>query len=223
MSRTRSLFDIVGPVMIGPSSSHTAGAARLGYLARSIFGGQPTRAHVLLHGSFASTGRGHGTDRALAAGLLGMGIDDPGLRDAVETARDAGLEVDFAETDLGDWHPNTATFELSDDAGRTMSITGSSLGGAEVVVTRVDDFEVEITGELPVLLVAHVDRPGLIAEVTAVLAADGVNIASMADSREQRGQRALMLIDTDEPVGAQTVERLRSVADVSEVRPIPAV
>ena len=126
MSRTRSIFDVVGPVMIGPSSSHTAGAARLGLLARSIFGAQPSQARVLLHGSFASTGRGHGTDLALAAGLLGMGIDDPALRDAVAVAPSRGLDIVFEEVDLGDWHPNTARFELRDADGRTMSVTGSS-------------------------------------------------------------------------------------------------
>ena len=223
MSRTRSLFDIVGPVMIGPSSSHTAGAARLGSLARAIFGGQPAKARVLLHGSFASTGPGHGTDLALTAGLLGMAIDDPGLREAVTIAGLRGLDVTFEEADLGDWHPNTARFELADADGRTMTITGSSLGGAEVVVTSVDEFEVEITGELPVLVVAHTDRPGVIAEVTAALAAGGVNIASMADSRERRGQRALMLIDTDGPVPDETLAAVRAIPDVSEVRTVPAV
>jgi len=209
--------------MIGPSSSHTAGAARLGLLARSIFGAQPSQARVLLHGSFASTGRGHGTDLALAAGLLGMGIDDPALRDAVAVAPSRGLDIVFEEVDLGDWHPNTARFELRDADGRTMSVTGSSLGGAEVVVTRVDEFDVEITGELPVLVVAHLDRPGVIAEVTAVLARAGVNIASMADSRERRGERALMLIDTDEPVSDPTVGLVRAIPDVAEVRSVPSV
>ena len=223
MNRTRSIFDIVGPVMIGPSSSHTAGAARLGLLARAIFGAEPTRARVTLHGSFASTGRGHGTDRALAAGLLGMGIDAPRLPDALDLARSRGLDITFEEADLGDWHPNTARFELSDETGRSMSVTGSSLGGAEVVVTRIDGFDVEITGELPVLVVAHLDRPGVIAEVTATLAEGGVNIASMADSRRRRGERALMLIDTDEPVPPETAQRVRLIGDVNEVRTVPAV
>jgi len=152
-----------------------------------------------------------------------MAIDDPGLREAVTIAGLRGLDVTFEEADLGDWHPNTARFELADADGRTMTITGSSLGGAEVVVTSVDEFEVEITGELPVLVVAHTDRPGVIAEVTAALAAGGVNIASMADSRERRGQRALMLIDTDGPVPDETLAAVRAIPDVSEVRTVPAV
>jgi L-serine dehydratase len=223
VNRTRSIFDVVGPVMVGPSSSHTAGAARLGLLARAILGEQPSRARILLHGSFASTGRGHGTDLALAAGLLGMGIDDPRLPQAVELGRAAGLDITFEDTDLGDWHPNTARFEVTGPDGRVMTVTGSSLGGAEVVVTRIDDFDVEVTGELPSLIVSHIDRPGVIARVTAVLAEDGVNIAAMADSRERRGQGALMLIETDEPVSAATVERVKALADVSAVRSVPSV
>ena len=129
MVRQRSVFDIVGPVMIGPSSSHTAGACRLGALALAVFGSPPTRAHILLHGSFASTGPGHGTDLALVAGLLGMAPDDARIPRAFELADESGLSVSFAEADLGDVHPNTAVFELEDAGGRLMSLHGSSLGG----------------------------------------------------------------------------------------------
>jgi L-serine dehydratase len=223
MNRTRSLFDVVGPVMIGPSSSHTAGAVRLGLLARAILGGEPVRARILLHGSFASTGRGHGTDLALVAGLMGMCIDDPGIRDALDTAAAHGLEVRFEDADLGDWHPNTARFELEGADGRTVSITGSSLGGAEVVVTRIDDFDVEITGVLPTLVVTHTDRPGVIAGVTAALADGGCNIATMSDSREKRGEGALMLVQTDAAVSAEILARVGAVHDVTAVRAVPAV
>jgi len=223
MDRTRSIFDVVGPVMIGPSSSHTAGAVRLGLLARAILGSEPVRARILLHGSFASTGRGHGTDLALVAGLMGMHIDDPGIRDALEAAVGRGIEVLFQDTDLGDSHPNTARFELEDASGRVLSVTGSSLGGAEVVVTRIDDFDVEITGELPTLVVSHTDRPGVIAGVTAALAEGGCNIATMSDSRERRGKRALMLVQTDAPVPADVMGRVAGVHDVAEIRSVPAV
>jgi L-serine dehydratase len=223
MDRTRSLFDIVGPVMIGPSSSHTAGAVRLGLLARGILGRAPVRARILLHGSFASTGRGHGTDLALVAGLLGMPIDHPGIREALQRASDQGLEVRFEDAELGDWHPNTARLELEGADGRTVSVTGSSLGGAEVSVTRIDDFDVEITGELPTLVVTHTDRPGVIAGVTAVLAEEGCNIATMSDSREKRGERALMLVQTDAAVSAGVLSRVAAVHDVADVRAVPAV
>jgi len=223
MTRQRSAFDIVGPIMIGPSSSHTAGAVRLGSLARAFFGGQPARARILLHGSFASTGHGHGTDLALTAGLLGLGPDDPGIRDAIELASQRGLSVSFAAEDLGNVHPNTACFELQDEQGRSMRVIGSSLGGGDVVVTRIDEFDVEATGELPLLVIAHVDRPGEIAAVTSILAASDANIAAMRVSREARGAAALMLIETDAEVGDAACERIAAIPGVTSVRRVPAV
>jgi L-serine dehydratase len=209
--------------MIGPSSSHTAGACRLGELARAILGDTPSSAHIVLHGSFASTGPGHGTDIALVAGLLGLHPDDPRLPRAFEIAHEDGLVFDFAEADLGDVHPNTAVFELTDSAGRTMSVQGSSLGGGDVVVTRVDNYDVEITGELPLLVVGHLDRPGEIAAVTSILAETHVNVASMYVSRERRGANALMLIATDAEVDRVTAERLCKQPGVTSVRRVSAV
>jgi L-serine dehydratase len=209
--------------MIGPSSSHTAGACRLGELARAIFAETPAHARILLHGSFASTGPGHGTDIALVAGLLGMHPDDPQLPFALDAARDAQLTVDFAEEDLGDAHPNTAQFMLTADDGREMCVRGSSLGGGDVVVNQIDHFEVELTGALPVLVVGHVDRPGVIAAVTSILAESHVNIASMQVSREQRGANALMLISTDAAVDRVTVERVAKQPGVTSVRQVAAV
>ncbi len=223
MARQRSVFDIVGPVMIGPSSSHTAGACRLGGLARAIFGGQPVLAHVGLHGSFASTGPGHGTDLALVAGLLGMAPDDPRIPSALEIAHEAGLEVEFFEVDLGDAHPNSAVFELTGADGDQMRVQGSSLGGGDVVVTEIDAFEVVASGELPLLVVAHVDRPGEIAAVTSILAECDVNVASMQVSRERRGANALMLIETDAPVDRVTAERIAKQPGVTGVRRVAAV
>lgn len=209
--------------MIGPSSSHTAGACRLGELARAVFGHTPQRAHVLLHGSFASTGPGHGTDLALVAGLLGMRPDDERIPHAFEVAHQAGLQVDFAEEDLGDAHPNTAVFIMSDDAGTQMTVRGSSLGGGDVVVTAIDAFDVEITGELPLLIVGHVDRPGQIAGVTSVLAENSVNVASMHVSREHKGAGALMLIETDVEVPDQAAEAIASQPGITSVRRIATI
>jgi L-serine dehydratase len=223
MARQRSLFDIVGPVMVGPSSSHTAGAVRLGLLARAVFGGTPARAEIGLHGSFASTGRGHGTDLALTAGLLGMAPDELSIRDAEHLAAQAGLEISFNAVDLGQVHPNSASFELSGVDGRHASLQGSSLGGGDVVLTRIDSYDVEVSGELPLLLVAHLDRPGEVAAVTAVLADESVNIASMQVSRERRGAGALMLIETDVPVGQAAIDRISSAPGVTGVRVVPAV
>ena len=223
MPRQRSVFDIVGPVMIGPSSSHTAGACRLGELARAIFGDAPVSAHIVLHGSFASTGPGHGTDIALIAGLLGLHPDDARLPRAFELARADGLVFDFAEADLGDAHPNTAVFEMQDAEGRHMAVQGSSLGGGDVVVTRIDGYDVEVTGELPLLVVGHMDRPGEIAAVTSILAETHVNIASMHVSRERRGAGALMLIATDAEIDRVTAERLAKQPGVTSVRRVSAV
>jgi len=209
--------------MIGPSSSHTAGACRLGELARAIFGETPTRAHILLHGSFASTGAGHGTGFALVAGLLGMHPDDARIPSAFELAKQAHLDFDFAEQDLGDAHPNTAVFILEDDTGRQMSVQGSSLGGGDVVVTRIDGYDVEITGDLPVLVVAHLDRPGEIASVTSILAEAHVNIASMQVSRERKGAMALMLIATDAPVDSVVAKRVAAQPGVTSVQRVGAV
>ncbi|PKQ38497.1 MAG: L-serine ammonia-lyase, iron-sulfur-dependent, subunit beta [Actinobacteria bacterium HGW-Actinobacteria-1] len=221
--RQRSLFDIVGPVMIGPSSSHTAGAARLGALARAVVGETPRSAHITLHGSFATTGRGHGTDRALVAGLLGYAPDDERLPEALIIARDQGIAITFAEEDLGEVHPNTARMDMTDANGREFVVQGSSLGGGDVLVTLVNDFPVEVTGELPVLVVVHQDQPGVVAAVTARLAADVINIASMQVAREKRGARALMLIETDEPLPEEIAMSIAAISGVTEVRSVPAV
>lgn len=223
MAHQRSVFDIIGPVMIGPSSSHTAGAVRLGGLARAIFGGQPTSAEIVLHGSFASTGTGHGTDLALVAGLLGMTPDDSRIPDAFAEAEDAGLSVFFTSDDLGEVHPNTAMLTLRGPDGHEMLVQGCSVGGGDVLVTRIGDYDVEVTGELPVLVVAHHDQPGVIAGVTAVLAAESVNVASMEVSRERRGASALMIIEIDNPIGEGSLQELRKVAGVTGVRTVPAV
>ena len=223
MAKQRSVFDIIGPVMIGPSSSHTAGAVRLGELARAIFGGQPASADIVLHGSFASTGTGHGTDLALVAGLLGMTPDDPRIPEAFAEATAAGLEVAFTADDLGEVHPNTARLTLRDGDGREMVVQGCSIGGGDVLVTLIGEFEVAVSGDLPVLVVAHHDQPGVIAGVTAVLAAEGVNVASMEVSRERRGAGALMIIETDNPAGESSLGELLKVPGVTGVRTVPAV
>jgi L-serine dehydratase len=223
MTATRSLFDVIGPVMIGPSSSHTAGAVRLGALARAVLGAAPVRADIELHGSFASTGHGHGTDLALAAGLLGMAPDDARIRDSLDLAREAGLLITFCEADLGEVHPNTARMTLSGADGRTVIVLGSSVGGADVVLYAIDGFAVAISGELPVLVVEHHDQPGVIAAVSAVLATHGANVASMDVSREMRGARALMVIETDRPVGDAVVEAVAQADGVTSVRVVPAV
>jgi len=223
MMRQRSVFDIVGPIMVGPSSSHTAGAARLGAFARAIAGGDVRAARVTLHGSFASTGRGHGTDLAIVGGLLGFAPDDIRIRDAFALAEAVGLKVTFAEADLGDTHPNTARIEMDTSTGETFLVQGSSVGAGAVEITLIDDFPVHLTGELPALGVVHLDQPGVVAAVSARLAAAVINIASMQVFRERRGARALMVIETDEPVDDEVAAGIAALEGVTAVRVVPAV
>lgn len=222
MSNQRSVFDVLGPVMIGPSSSHTAGAVRLGLLARAIFGAPPVSVRVTMHGSFASTGTGHGTDLAIVAGLLGMRPDNPDIVRSFELAERAGLSVEFAEDDLGDVHPNTALLELSGD-GRTLLVQGSSTGGGEVLVTRIGEFEAQATGRMPLLIIANNDTPGHIAAVTRLISSSGANIAEMRVSRTRRGAEALMLIETDTELPAEALEAIQAQPGVRVARAVPPV
>lgn len=193
------VFDIIGPVMIGPSSSHTAGAVRIGRLARAISRGTPRKVKIWLHGSFARTYRGHGTDLALVAGLLGLDTGDERIKTAFDLAREKGLEFTIEPTDLGDVHPNTARLSVETAEGMTTVVTGSSIGGGNVVITEVDGFPVDLTGEYHTIVIHHHDEPGVVSRVTTVLALDEVNIARMKTSRQRKEADALMVIEVDQP------------------------
>lgn len=212
-----NIFDIMGPVMVGPSSSHTAGAARIGYLTRKLLGSQPKRAELLLHGSFAATGAGHGTDRALAAGLLGMRPDDARLPRSFELAEAAGMELKLGKTVLRGAHPNTVLLKVEDEAGKRLEVTASSLGGGRVQVCAIDGLEARFTGELPTLIIRNQDRPGMVAEVTGVLSRRSVNIATMQLYRNTRGGLAVMVIESDQPIWAAAVEELRACPGIERV------
>jgi len=218
-----SLLDIIGPVMVGPSSSHTAGACRIGLFARALLGGQPERALVELHGSFARTGQGHGTDRALAGGLLGFRPDDERLRESLELARAAGIALTIQNAKLrGDHHPNTARLTLG-RGERQVVVVGSSVGAGRIVITAIDDFPVEITGTLPTLVVVAADQPGAVAAITATLAAQGGNIATIRVSRRRKGGHAIHIYELDEPVGADALSALLALPRVESVRAIARV
>jgi len=224
MSGTRSIFDIIGPIMVGPSSSHTAGAVRLGALARAIFGEQPSKARIGLHGSFADTGEGHGTMLALVAGLLGLSVDDSRIPDSFELAKSMGLDFSFEEFDLEDAHPNTVRFILEiPEKDKLFTIVGSSIGGGNVLVTRIGSFDVEATGDLPVIVARHTDAPGLISAVTGIFAAENINIASMKMSRERRGAEALMIFECDTLPDRSIIEKLKTIPQVHKVRVVPPV
>lgn len=217
------IFDIIGPVMIGPSSSHTAGAVRLARLARSVLGADPVRARIGLHGSFARTYRGHGTDKALAGGLLGFDPDDERIVEALDVARRSGLSLEFAAVELADAHPNTAVIEMTDAGGRTMKVTGSSVGAGRVVLTRIDDYQVELTGIYHTLLVAHKDQPGMVSRVTGLLALAEVNIAAMRVSRRDRGAQALTLIETDQAVRGDVLGAIAGLPQVDWALMVPPI
>ena len=218
-----SLLDIIGPVMVGPSSSHTAGACRIGLFARGMLGATPDKALVELHGSFARTGVGHGTDRAIAGGLLGYQPDDERLRGAVEDAAKAGVAVTFENTKLrGEHHPNTTriTIEKKD---RKVTVVGSSLGAGRILITELDGYPVEITGSFPVLVIVAVDQPGMIAAVTTSLAAEGINISSMRVSRRQKGGDAIHIYELDAPATGRELDAIRKVDGVKHVRAVDRV
>lgn len=200
------IFDILGPVMVGPSSSHTAGAARIGAMARTLLGADVTDARIHLHGSFAETGRGHGTDRALVAGLLGMKPDDLRIPNAFEEAEKAGLHYTIDEIDLRDAHPNTALLELTGANGREMTVQASSLGGGRIMVNKLDGIEVNFTGESNTLVVRNQDEYGSVAAVTSILNQLRVNVANMSVHRHKRGGDALMVIETDQHIKPKQVE-----------------
>jgi len=205
-----SLFDILGPVMVGPSSSHTAGACRLGLVARAVLGGTPDHAKIRLHGSFAATGEGHGTHRAIVGGLIGLAPDDLRLREAYEEARAAGMSWSFANVDLGeDAHPNTAVFEL-ERGDEKVVVRGASIGGGRIRVTEIDGFAVSLGGEYHTLVVNARDEPGTIATIAGIFAKDGINLATMRVDRTGRHKDALMTIEVDEPITDHALEEIRS-------------
>ena len=200
------IFDILGPVMVGPSSSHTAGAARIGAMARTLLGEEVADATLHLAGSFAETGKGHGTDRALVAGLLGMKPDDLRIPNAFEEAEKAGLRYTIDEIDLRDAHPNTAVLELTGKGGRTLTVQASSLGGGRIMVNKLDGIEVNFTGESNTLVVRNQDEFGSVAAVTSILNQLRVNVANMSVHRHKRGGDALMVIETDQHIKPKQVE-----------------
>jgi L-serine dehydratase len=208
-----SLLDIIGPVMVGPSSSHTAGACRLGLLARGLVGGTPERARIELHGSFARTGEGHGTDKAVVGGLMGFRPDDERLRTALDIAEREGLDYRFEKTTLGeenDVHPNTVRFTVERGERRSV-MTGSSLGAGRVLVTEIDGFPVEVTGNYHTILVVAEDVRGSIAAIATVLSAFALNVATLKVSRRQRGGDAFMVWELDEQPDERVRDALRAL------------
>ena len=208
------MFDIIGPVMIGPSSSHTAGAARIGKIARLLLGGEPKEANIGLWGSFQKTYQGHGTDRALIGGLLGMDVDDARLRDSLDYAKRAGLKTTFYNARLKGAHPNTVAMEVTNSQGRTIRLQAASVGGGEIVVQSVDGLETGITGHANTLVMTYRDTPGMIALISGEVAASHINIATMRVSRSSAGGEAMVTLELDGSADEALVKRLTALSDV---------
>nr|WP_314640237.1 L-serine ammonia-lyase, iron-sulfur-dependent, subunit alpha [uncultured Olsenella sp.] len=228
---TTSAFEILGPIMVGPSSSHTAGALRIALVARSLGPRELRRAEFTLYNSFAHTYRGHGSDRALVAGILGLAPDDVRVRDSFDLAREAGIEFSFLPSEEGaGMHPNTVTVTMHGTDGSRVAVTGESLGGGRVRIVSIDGVRVEISGDYPTLFVAHKDKPGVLAALTSGVSASSSNIATLRTFRESRGGKAYTVFELDEAVDQGLVDFLSrgpnilsaSVVDVPGAPHVPA-
>lgn len=210
------VFDILGPIMVGPSSSHTAGAARLGKVARAVAGADIEEVTFYLHGSFAKTYKGHGTDRALVAGILGMEPSDLRLRDSLEIARELGLKIGFKEADLGDVHPNTVEFIIRGKEGN-YGLIGSSIGGGSIEVTSVNGNAVNFTGAYPTVIVSNRDVPGVLSKVASILYDNDINIAFMKVFRNQKGKNATMVFEVDHEITAEIIGNIKAIEGINKV------
>jgi L-serine dehydratase len=218
-----SLLDIIGPVMVGPSSSHTAGACRIGLLARGLVRGTPQSARVELHGSFARTGEGHGTDKAIAAGLLGFRPDDVRIRDALDIAEREGLSYRFEKTTLSDdSHPNTVRLSVT-RGSETHVITASSIGAGRIVLSEIDGYPVEVNGNLHTIVVVAEDRPGSVARIAGILAEEKVNLATMRLTRLARGGDAFMVLECDDDASDHAIDAIEQLEWVRWARRLDKV
>ena len=215
------IFDIIGPNMIGPSSSHTAGALRIAYLAGRLIPGGAQKVEFTLYGSFAHTYRGHGTDRALLAGIMGFGPEDLRIRDSFRIAQERGLEYRFhVDTVTTGLHPNPVGMALTGADGHTIHVTGVSVGGGSVRLRELDGVEIDLSGEYDTVVVKQYDKPGVVAYITKTLSDCGVNIAFMRLYRENRGKLAYTIVEADQPIKRETVHRIREHPDIIAARRI---
>lgn len=212
-----NLSDIIGPVMVGPSSSHTAGAVKIGYLSHKLMDEPIRRAEILLYGSFLATGTGHGTQKAIVAGLLGMKPDDMRIPDSFNWAKQENMEFHIGEADLKDAHPNSVQLILTGSSGRTLEIIGESLGGSRINIVQIDGLSANIQGDYPTLIVHNIDQPGHVAEVTSMLSHKSVNIATMHLYRSSRGGNAVMVIECDQEVPTDSIKWIEHLEGVIKV------
>ena len=213
-----SIFDVIGPNMIGPSSSHTAGAVAITLLARKMYAQPIDKVTFTLYGSFAKTYHGHGTDKALLGGILGFSTDDERIRDAFEIATERGLEYKYIidEETMTD-HPNTADIVLENKSGHTLSIRGESIGGGKMKIVRINNIDVEFTGEYCTLIIQQIDKPGVVAHITQCLSDENVNIAFMRLFREDKGATAFTVVESDEKIPAEILDKIRANKNVKDL------
>ena len=211
------LFDILGPVMVGPSSSHTAGAVRIGLVARRLLGDEPAHADISLHGSFAMTGHGHGTDCALIAGLLGMQPDDLRIPNSFAIAEEKGLTFTFSNVQMRNAHPNTARLQLTGKNGRTIDVVAESIGGGRIHISYIDGIEANFSGEHNTLIVHNQDVPGHVAAVASALMQRHVNIATMQLYRSEQGGYAVMILECDQPIPTDIEQWLSHIDGIKKI------
>jgi L-serine dehydratase len=214
-SKEMSVFDIIGPNMIGPSSSHTAGALRIARLARNMVKRPIKQVKFILYGSFAQTYRGHGTDRALVAGMLGFDTEDYRIKESFAHAKEAGLYYVF-ETNIGklDIHPNTVDIIITDEENEETSVTGVSIGGGRAVIKKINGVEIDLSGDYHTLVIRHKDLPGVVAGVTNILSKFDINIAFMKLYRENKGTIAYSIIETDQPIDGDIIDKIEELNSV---------
>lgn len=211
------IFDIVGPIMVGPSSSHTAGAVRIGYIGGKLLGEPIKKAEILLYGSFLATGEGHGTKKAIVAGLLGMEPDDYRISDSFNIAKEKNMEIEFGEAKLNEGHPNSALLRLEGVNGSSIEVLGQSIGGSRINIAQIDGIDTNFSGECPTLIVHNMDQPGHVSEVTSMLAHKSVNIATMQLYRSAKGGNAVMVVECDQQIPKEGIEWLKHVEGILKV------
>ena len=212
-----NLLDIIGPIMVGPSSSHTAGAVKIGLVSRKLMVEKVVKADIYFHGSFLATGKGHGTDKAVVAGLLGIAVDDSRVPFSFEIAKQEGLEFHITGIDLGDAHPNTVKLNLTGESGKKIEIIAASIGGGQIEVCEIDGLSASFGGNYPTIIVNHKDIPGRVTAVTARLSENKVNIATMKLYRTVRGGDAVMIIECDHEVPVATIQSLEELEGIVKV------
>lgn len=217
------MFDIIGPSMVGPSSSHTAGANRIGQLARQVLGSTPREVGITLYGSFAETYQGHGTDRALIAGLMGMKTDDLRIRDALQFAEEQQIQFDFQKGAAEGIHPNSVRMHLRDEQGNEINLVGISIGGGSIEIIELNGYNIRFSGDYPTLLIEHLDQVGVIRIIGDILAKYRINVCHMEVDRRQRGGQAVAVVEMDEVLSGTIIHELEQVEPIRLVKQLGVV